>query len=80
MGAQAKCPMYVHKRVWQDNTVLMRELAGTPLPHSGVAHEAVEQLTGTALLTTIRCRPLVGYADLNPHRGTCAGLQPQVIL
>lgn len=61
MHLQAKCPMYVHKRVWTHHKSRTRDLiqgddetARFLLGPKAVAAQEVEDLTGTKALTTIR--------------------------
>lgn len=49
--AQSKCPMYVNKKVWEANRT---EMGMVHQSYVG-ATEAVEQLSGIAALTTLRC-------------------------
>lgn len=61
LSHQAKCPMYVHRRIWRDHKSRTRDLvtgddetARFLLGPKAFAAREVEDLTGTKALTTIR--------------------------
>lgn len=51
---QAKCPMYVHKHVWDMNSQEMGELHRNRETHPAIALDNVDVAYGTAALTTLR--------------------------
>ena len=48
---QTQCPVYVHREVWDKNHMEMGMLTQ---PHAPPPTTDLEQLTGTAALTTLR--------------------------
>ena len=51
MGVQSKCPIYVRKSVWDDHATRIER---GPPEEKAVVAAAVEDLTGTGALTSIR--------------------------